>query len=79
MDPFTQIREELIKGIIGITDPFLSNAITGFLFLAFFLFMAYMIKILISDIKENRKRKKEEIEREKRTIQSFKDNTKNKK
>jgi hypothetical protein len=78
MNPFTQIREELVEQLIGITNPFLSNAITGFMFLAFFLFMAYMVKILISDFKESKKRKKEEAEREKRIIQSFKE-TKNKK
>jgi hypothetical protein len=76
MDPFTQIREELIKDIVGITDPFLSNAITAFLFLALILFMIYSGKIIIEDIKWRRKIKRERLEREKKQIKSFQNNKK---
>ena len=76
MNPFTQLREELVKQVIGITDPFLSNAITGFIFLAFILFIAYIIKILINEYKWEKKYKKEKLEREKKQIKSFQNDKK---
>lgn len=76
MNPFNEIRDQFIKDIVGITDPFYSNAITALLFLAFILFMGYTIKLVIQDIKENKKSKGEKEEREKRFIQLFKNNTK---
>lgn len=73
MNPFTQIREELVEQIIGITSPFLSNAITGFIFLALFLFFVYCIKIIIEDYKWRKKYEKEKLEREKNNIKLFKE------
>lgn len=73
VNPFTEVRDQFVIDILGITDKFYSNAITALFFLAFILFMAYTIKILIQDIKERGKDKKERAEREKKLIQSFKD------
>jgi hypothetical protein len=79
MNPFTQIREELVNQIIGITHPFLSNAITGFIFLAFFLFIAYFIKILIEDYKWKKKSEKRRENFEKNWVKMFNKESKNKK
>jgi len=79
MNPFTQLREEFVEQIIGITNPFLSNAITALLFLAFLLFMIYAVKILIRDRKEEKERKKRWLHFEKEWISLFKNNTKIKK
>jgi large-conductance mechanosensitive channel len=76
MNPFGELRDQFVIEILGITDKFYANAITSFFFLAFLLFMAYIIKLLAQDIREKRKAKKERIEREKKLIQSFKDNSK---
>ena len=59
MNPYEEIRDQLIRDIIGIQDPFYSNAITIFIFLAFILFIAYTVKIIIEDINGKRRVKKE--------------------
>jgi cell division protein FtsI/penicillin-binding protein 2 len=76
MNPFSELRDQFVIDILGITDKFYANAITALFFLAFILFMAYIVKIIIQDIKENRKGKKERAEREKKLIQSFKEKNK---
>jgi len=76
MNPFSEVRDQFTIDVLGITDPFYSNAITALFFLAFILFMGYTLKLVIQDIKENRKSKKEREEREKKLIQSFKNKNK---
>jgi hypothetical protein len=58
MNPFTQFREEFIEDILGITNPFFSNAIIVLLLLAFVLFIVYTIK-LIRDVKKLKEEDKE--------------------
>lgn len=79
MDPFSEVRDQFVIDIAGITDKFYSNAITALLFLAYILFLVYIIRISIRGTKENKKRKKETLEYEKNLIKSLKNNPKNKK
>jgi hypothetical protein len=80
MDPFSQIRDELVKQILGIQNHFYSNAITALLFLALILFFAYSVKMIIRDRKEEKQSKKRRIDFEKKWINLFnKESSKNKK
>ena len=72
MNPYEEIRDQLIRDIIGIHDPFYSNAITIFLFLAFILFIAYTVKIIIDDIKWKKRSKERMREIERTWIKLFK-------
>jgi hypothetical protein len=72
MDPFTQIKKELIEDIVGIDNIFLSNAITIFLILAFLLFLIYMIRIFFLISKENRDLENSHNKFEKTWIELFK-------
>ena len=72
MNPYEEIRDQLIRDIIGIHDPFYSNAITIFIFLAFILFIAYTVKIIIEDIKWKKKSKERMREIERTWIRLFK-------
>jgi hypothetical protein len=79
MDPFSEVRDQFVKDILGILDPFYSNAITALLFLSYILFMGYMTKFFIQDYKDRKKRKKEHEEYERRMIKYMEDKNKNKK
>jgi hypothetical protein len=71
MDPFSQLRDELVKDILNIQGPFYSNAITALIFLAFFLFITYTIVILIRDHKKEKERKKKRLDFERTWIKLF--------
>ncbi len=71
MDPFSQLRDELVKDLLGIQSPFYSNTITALIFLAFILFMTYNIVILIRDRKKEKQRKQRRLDFERNWIRLF--------
>ena len=72
MNPFIEIRDELIIETMGISNKFYSNTITILLFFAYTLFMTYAIIRITQCIKAKKKRNKEITDSEKKFIQSFK-------
>jgi hypothetical protein len=71
MDPFSQLRDEFVKAILKIENPFYANAITALLLLALLLFLIYVIRMIIRDKKEEKERKKKWRDFEKKWIDLF--------
>jgi preprotein translocase subunit SecG len=71
MNPFSQFRDDLVKGILNIQDAFYSNAITALTYIALILFFIYIIKIIIQNKKERKEREKRWIRFEREWISLF--------